>query len=65
MVLIAGASVVRFAPALNISERVKKGWRASNARTRAQRSHIMMVIRPVERDDLPQLLALAGKPAAV
>ncbi len=64
MVLIAGANVVRFAPALIISEEeVTHGLdRFERACERfSGRSFAMMIIRPIERDDLPGLLRLAGE----
>ncbi len=63
MILIAGANVVRFAPALNVSEEeVNSGLdRVERACAFRGRSLIMMVIRPVEPGDLPGLLELAAE----
>ena len=60
MVLIAGANVVRFAPALIVSEEeVSTGLdRFALACEREIRGVIMMVIRPVERGDLAGLMQL-------
>ncbi|MCS5933248.1 aminotransferase class III-fold pyridoxal phosphate-dependent enzyme [Klebsiella pneumoniae subsp. pneumoniae] len=64
MILIAGANVVRFAPALNVSEEeVNSGLdrrRAGLARVSGRESHHLMVIRPVEPGDLPRPCAEAG-----
>ncbi|VDZ79291.1 succinylornithine transaminase [Salmonella bongori] len=64
MVLIAGGDVVRFAPALNVSdEEIATGLdRFALACERLQTGRrIMRVIRPVEHADIAALMQLAGK----
>ncbi len=63
---IAGGNVVRFAPALNVSEEEgRPDWIALQllANTLLAEVH-MMVIRPVERSDVSALMQLARKRAA-